>query len=67
VLGVAATQTSALLNAADGAVSFAVADGESFTVFGTDWYDSKFVPGTTLTLTVTFSDATVAAASRTIP
>ena len=67
VLGVAQTQTSALLNAADGAVNFAVADGGSFSVFGTDWYDSKFVAGTTLTLTVTFSDDTVAAASVTIP
>jgi hypothetical protein len=67
VLGVAATQTAALFNAGNGSVSFAVADGGSFSVFGTDWYDSKFVAGTTLTLTVTFSDDTVAGASRTLP
>jgi hypothetical protein len=67
VLGVAATQTAPLLNGATGAVSFAVADGGSFSVFGTDWYDGKFVAGTTLTLTVTFSDDTVAGASRTLP
>jgi hypothetical protein len=67
VLGVAATQTAALFNGPTGAVSFAVADGGSFSVFGTDWFDSKFVPGTTLTLTVTFSDDTVAGASRTLP
>jgi hypothetical protein len=67
VLGVAATQTAPLLNATNGAVNFAVADGGSFSVFGTDWYNSKFVAGTTLTLTVTFSDDSVAAASRTLP
>jgi hypothetical protein len=44
-----------------------VADGGSFSVFGTDWFGGKFVAGTTLTLTVTFSDDAVAAASRTLP
>jgi hypothetical protein len=67
VLGAAMTPTAPLLNDASGAVSFGVADGGSFRVFGTDWYDSKFVPGTQLTLTVTFDDDTVATASVTVP
>ena len=67
VLGVAATQTAALFNGPTGAVSFAVADGGSFSVFGTDWFEGKFVPGTTLTLTVTFSDDTVVTAAVTMP
>ena len=67
VLGVAATQTAPLLNGPTGAVSFAVADGGSFSVFGTDWVDSKFVPGTTLTLTVSFSDDTSVTSSVTVP
>ena len=52
ILGVAAGPGLPLLNAANGTVSFAVTDGGSFAVFGTDWYNSKFVPGTVLTLTV---------------
>ena len=63
----AATQTAPLFNGPTGAVNFAVADGGSFSVFGTDWFDGKFVPGTTLTLTVTFSDDTVATAGVTVP
>jgi hypothetical protein len=36
-------------------------------VFATDWYNGKFVAGTTLTLTTTFTDDTVATASATVP
>jgi hypothetical protein len=36
-------------------------------VLGTDWYNGKFVAGTTLTLTATFTDDTVATASVTTP
>src|SRR5262249_60089496 len=52
-LAVAPDLDAALLNAANGSVSFDVGTG-SFAVFGTDYLDSKFVPGTTLTLPVTF-------------
>jgi hypothetical protein len=36
-------------------------------VFATDWYNGKFLAGTTLTLTATFTDDTVATASALIP
>jgi hypothetical protein len=67
VLAVAADLNAAPLNAANGSVNFPVADGSSFAVFATDWFNGKFVSGTTLTLTVTFTDDTVATASATTP
>ena len=45
VLGAAADLDATPLNAANGSVSFAVADGGSFAVFATDWYNGKFVAG----------------------
>ena len=64
VLGVAATLDGALLNdAATAAVNFTVADGGSFRLFAADWADIEFVPGTTLTVTATFSDGTTTSAS----
>jgi len=63
-LGAANTLDGALLNSPTTmAVNFAVADGGSFTLFAADYADTEFVPGTTLTVTVTFSDATTAAVS----
>jgi hypothetical protein len=44
-----------------------VADGGSFAVFATDWYNGKFVAGTTLTLTATFTDNTAVTASALVP
>ena len=67
ILGAATGLDTGLLNAANGTVSFTVADGGSFAVFGTDWYNGKFVAGTVLTLTVTFTDDTTATASVTVP
>jgi hypothetical protein len=66
VLGAADTLDAPVRNAADGSVDFAVVNG-TFAVFATDWFDGKFLPGAQLTLTVTFSDDTVATASLTIP
>jgi hypothetical protein len=63
-LAVATDLDGALLNAANGSVSFDIGNG-SFAVFGTDYFNSKFVAGTTLTLTVTFTDNTVVIASAT--
>jgi hypothetical protein len=48
-------------------VSFTVPVGGSFAVFATDYFNAKFVAGTTLTLTVTFTDDTVATASVLVP
>ncbi len=67
ILGAAAGWDTATLNATNGSVNFAVADGGSFAVFATDWYNGKFVAGTTLRLTATFTDDTVATASAVVP
>jgi hypothetical protein len=65
-LGAADTLDSAVRNAADGSVLFAVANG-AFSVFATDYVNSLFPAGRQLTLTVTFDDDAVAVASATIP
>jgi hypothetical protein len=67
VLGMAATQTGPLLNAAGTmAVNFAVADGGSFVVFAADYLGGEFVPGNVLAVTATFSDGSTATASTTV-
>jgi subtilisin family serine protease len=65
-LGAANTLDSALRNAADGSVHFAVVN-ETFSVFATDDLNALFPPGLQLTLTVTFDDETVVAASTMVP
>jgi len=62
------TLDGALLNAAGTmAVNFPVADGGSFVVFASDYLDSEFLSGNTLTLTATFSDGSTATAVTTVP
>jgi subtilisin family serine protease len=61
-LGVSASLDSALLNAGDGTVSFAVADGSAFVVFASD-FGSVFSPGTSFSLTVTLADGSSATAT----
>jgi hypothetical protein len=64
ILGAASSLDGALLNdPATMAVNFAVADGGSFKVFAADFADIEFAPGTTLTLTVRFSDGTAVTAT----
>jgi hypothetical protein len=68
VLGVATTLDGVLLNAPGTmAVKFPLADGESFVVFASDYQASEFLPGRTLTLTVTFADGSTATAVTTVP
>jgi hypothetical protein len=68
VLAVAPSLDGALLNAPGTmAVNFPVADGGSFIVFASDYQDAEFLPGRTLTLTVTFEDGSTAAATTTVP
>ena len=67
VLGAASGWDAGLYNVANASVSFAVGSGASFAVFASDYYDTKFVAGTTLRLTVTFTDDTVATATATTP
>src|SRR5439155_652034 len=66
VLAVAPSLDGAVLNAPGTmAVNFPVADGGSFVVFASDYLDSEFLSGNTLTLTATFSDGSSASASTT--
>ena len=68
VLGVATSLDGGLLNAAGTmAVNFPVANGGSFVVFASDYQNSEFLPGRTLTLTATFSDGTTATGTTTAP
>jgi hypothetical protein len=67
VLGAADGWEAPLQNAGNGSVNFPVATDGSFAVFATDYFNAKFVAGTTLTLTVTFTDDTVATASVLVP
>ena len=68
VVGVATTLDSELLNdPGTMAVNFAVADGGSFRLFAADYANIEFVPGTTLTLTATFSDGSKATGIVTLP
>src|SRR5439155_59409 len=68
LLGVARTLDGVILNdPATIAVNFAVADGGSFRLFAADWAGIEFVPGTTLTLTATFSDSSNTTAIATVP
>jgi hypothetical protein len=55
-----------LNNPATMAVNFTVLDGGTFVLFASDSGGSAFVPGTTLTLTATFSDGTTATGTTTI-
>jgi len=67
-LGVAATLDGPLLNdPATMAVNFPVANGGSFVLFAADYQGIEFVSGTTLTLTVSFSDGTTATATTVAP
>jgi hypothetical protein len=66
-IGMATTLDSALLNnPSTTAVNAQVADGGSFVVFASDFQNSLFPAGTTLTLTATFSDGSRASATTTI-
>jgi len=65
-LGTATSLDGALLNAAGSmAVSFPVADGGSFVVFGADYQDGEFLSGRTLA--ATFSDGSTAVGTTTVP
>jgi len=65
-LGAAASLDTTLLNAANGSVSFAVADGGAFVTFASD-FGPAFTSGTTFSLTATFADGAVVTVTTTIP
>jgi subtilisin family serine protease len=66
-LGASSSLDSALLNAANGTVSFAVADGGAFYVFASDNNPTPFVGGATFMVTASFADGTSASANVTLP
>ena len=66
ILGAAAFLDAPLLNAFNGSVNFAIADGGTFNVFASDFNNSLFPSGATLILTVRFTDGTTATANAVI-
>src|SRR5262245_17843984 len=66
-LGVAATLDGTLVNAGNGAVSAAIADGGSVHVFAGDPNPPAFTSGSGFTVTANFADVTSAAATVTLP
>ena len=69
VLGTAASLDAALYNnSANAGVNFAVSEGGSFNLFGSDGTGvTYFPPGSTFNLTATFADGSTATAGATIP
>jgi len=65
-LGTAASLDGALLNAGNGAVNFAVADGSIFFLFASE-FSAVFAPGASFSVTATFADGSVATVPTTIP
>jgi subtilisin family serine protease len=65
-LGAASVLDTALLNAANDSVNFAVTAGSSFKIFAADFLGQMFVPGSGFTLSVNFADGTTATANATI-
>lgn len=66
-LGVAGGLDSQLLNSVNDTVNLALTAGSTVKVFAADFQNSMYLPGTTFTLTATFSDGATASASVTIP
>jgi subtilisin family serine protease len=66
-LGTTANLDGALLNAANGTVSFGVADGGSFYVFASDLNPTPFSGGAVFTLSANFADGTSATTTVTLP
>jgi hypothetical protein len=66
-LGVANTLDTNLLNAANDAVNFQLSEGNTFKLFASDYQGQLFVPGSSFTLSVDFSDGATAIQSVTIP
>ena len=65
-LGTAASLDGALLNAGNGTVNFAVADGSVFFLFASE-FSAVFAPGSSFSVTVTFADSSVVTVTTTIP
>ena len=66
-LGAAGGLDTALLNAANDSVNFAVTEGSSFKIFASDFQNLLFVNGTAFTLTANFSDGSTATQTVMLP
>ena len=61
VAGAASSLDASLFNASNGTVNFALNDGASFNIFGSDYVGGNlFASGSSFTLTLSFSDGTTA-------
>jgi hypothetical protein len=68
VLGVARGLDEPLLNQAGSmAIALTPEEGETLTLFASNYQNKVFQPGRTLTVTATFSDGTAATARITVP
>src|SRR5439155_24956711 len=65
-LGTAASLDGALLNAGNGSVNFAVADGSIFFLFASE-FDPNFTPGSTIPVTATYADCTSTSTTGSLP
>ena len=65
-LGTAASLDGALLNAGNGTVNFAVADGSVFFLFASE-FSAVFAPGASFSVTATLADGTSASATVSLP
>src|SRR5262249_43042770 len=66
-LGASSGVDGSLLNAANGTVSFGVADGGAFHVFASDLSPTPFATGNAFSVTASFADGTTATATTTLP
>lgn len=66
-IGAASTLDSVLYNSSDSSVSFAVADGGTFNLFGADFNNTHFNSGVRFIVSVIFADGSRAAGVLTLP
>ena len=67
VSGAASSLDAPLLNASNGTVNFAVADGGTFNIFASDQNDALYSPGSLFILKATFADGSTASANVSLP
>ena len=65
-LGVASGLDTALLNAANDSVNFALTEGSSFKIFAADFQNQMFLVGSAFTLIVNFADGSTATGGATV-
>jgi subtilisin family serine protease len=66
ILGTAVALDSPLLNAGNGSVNYAMAEGQTIYVFASDFSPTPFIAGNVFTVTVRFADGTTSTATATV-